>query len=753
MSNVYNDNDYKWIKELLLYPKTLEKHLNYLEDTSQIKIPDDPIEKVIFQDKAKKAIRKIAQNRGHMLMVGKPGTGKSLLAGMFRHVLDISLGDYIRPKKSIVAFTGKDINHVRFAYEDPAKIGSYLVKIRAEIETAKNSFEEFSLADQIASVSKVKKYLLWGACLSIIGGIYFSPLFIITGLAGIGSIFMFMQENNHKVQEKIQQETQQGKVMSVKHIVDMLPEVLYDPRKDQDLMVSVSEPSSKNMKGGFRHDPYQSGNMQTPIHKRAYLGAHAKAPIIYIDELKTLVKTRYMSSLLEIMQNKQYMLEGGKNTGSGAADRSENYLKADNIIIACCNHDTLVHLQEEGDGAFLSRIEDKGEIIQMETAVPETADNIKQVAQYIKQELINLEQDFESTWGKVLEKEGPAGVRRRSEQIYGKRLPIDYELKVRDFSSNAVAEIIKELRCRSSDGKLSCILRPINGVIKTAELDAMIDSSEFVEPKHIRTALEEHLSLEGAVSKEIIEHKKDLKKYITSMTDSIGYVVGLAVINSRASGQMFGQPLPIHCQINTGGSDIITAPGKIGDIAKAAAQNVRASIKKLMRKIESPYVGCEMHIEYVQAHGGVEGDSASVAMDVGLISDYIQQPVTQKYGITGSLTGDIILAVGGVTEKIRSIMDTDLTMEGACIPWQNKYDIEPLLVNMESEYIQLDDVPGIRIYRSNDKKDPFDIYFCKTKYNAYRIMMGLNKNEVEERMAERSRKDLEFTKHIRSKYE
>ena len=140
-------------------------------------------------------------------------------------------------------------------------------------------------------------------------------------------------------------------------------------------------------------------------------------------------------------------------------------------------------------------------------------------------------------------------------------------------------------------------------------------------------------------------------------------------------------------------------------------------------------------------------------MDVGLISDYIQQPVTQKYGITGSLTGDIILAVGGVTEKIRSIMDTDLTMEGACIPWQNKYDIEPLLVNMESEYIQLDDVPGIRIYRSNDKKNPFDIYFCKTKYNAYRIMMGLNKNDVEERMADRSRKDLEFTKHIRSKYE
>lgn len=753
MSNGYNENDYKWINEILLYPQNLEKRLNYLEDTSNIEVPDDPIEKVIFQDKAKKAIRKVAQNRGHMLMVGKPGTGKSLLAGMFKDVLARSVGDYIRPKNAIAAYPGKDRNHVRFAYENPDRIDKYLQDIREEIEDAKLSVEDFSLGDQIASVRKVKKYLLWGAGLSLIGGIYFSPLFIVTGLAGIGSIFMFIQENNHKVQEKIQRETLQSKIMSVKHIEDMVPEILYDPRKDRDLMVNVSEPNSKNMKGGFLHDPYQSGKLQTPIHKRAYLGAHAKAPIIYIDELKTLVKTSYMYSLLEIMQNKKYMLEGGSNTGSGAADRSENHLTADNIIIACCNHDTLMHLQEEGEGAFLSRIEDKGEIIEMETSVPETAENIKQVAQYIKQEILNLELEFERIWGKVFEKEGDAGVRMRSEKIYGKKLPMNYKLKVRDFSRNAVTEIIKELRCRSSDGKLSCILRPINGILKTAELEAIIDNSVFVEPIHIRTALKEHLSLEGAVSVEIIEQKKDLKKYITSMTDSIGYVVGLAVIQSRYSGQMFGQPLPIHCQINTGGSDIITAPGKIGDIAKAAAQNVRASIKRLMRKIEAPYVGYEMHIEYVQAHGGVEGDSASVAMDVGLISDYIQQPVNQKFGITGSLTGDIILAVGGVTEKLRSIMDIDLTMEGACIPWQNKYDIEPLLINMESEYIQLGDVPGIRIYRSHDKKDPFDIYFCKTKYNAYRILMGLNKSEVEAKMIERSRKDLKFTMQLKYEYD
>jgi Lon-like ATP-dependent protease len=202
--------------------------------------------------------------------------------------------------------------------------------------------------------------------------------------------------------------------------------------------------------------------------------------------------------------------------------------------------------------------------------------------------------------------------------------------------------------------------------------------------------------------------------------------------------------LPIHCQINVGAADKVVAPGKIGDIAKAAGQNVRASIKKVLDNINAPYVGYEMYVDYIQAHSGVEGDSASVAIDIALISDFIKQPVNQRYGVTGSLTGDIILAVGGVTEKIRSIMDPELGMEGACIPWLNKRDIEPLLINTDNEFIRKKEIPGIRIYRDEGKKDPFDIYFCKTKYNAYKILMGLDKQDVEDRMAERSKKDLEF---------
>ena len=136
MPKDYRNKDYEWIKELLDYPSTLEQRLNFFEDTSQISIPDDPIDQVIFQDRAKKAIRKIAQNRGHILMVGRPGTGKSMLANMFKAVLDKSFGEYIKPKDAIVAYPGKDRNHVRIAYEHPEKMDRLLTRVNQAIEIA-----------------------------------------------------------------------------------------------------------------------------------------------------------------------------------------------------------------------------------------------------------------------------------------------------------------------------------------------------------------------------------------------------------------------------------------------------------------------------------------------------------------------------------------------------------------------------------------------------------------------------------------
>ncbi|MFZ7125433.1 MAG: S16 family serine protease [Desulfobacterales bacterium] len=748
MRTVYRDNDYAWVRELMRYPETLASWLGDLRSTTDAALPDDPIDRVVFQEKAKKAIRKIAYHRGHVLMVGKPGTGKSMLANMLQELLDASYGDELRPRSAILAYPGKDRNHIRIAYESPGQVDAVLEGLRRELDRATEGVNEFSLEEPIRSVRRMKHLLLGMTALMAGAGFFLTPLFAVAGVTGIGSIFLFLQENNHRAQETIQRQNGGG-APSLKSISDLIPEVLFDPRRENRLMARVSEPNARNMKGGFRHDPYQSGNLHTPAHQRAYLGAHATAPVIFIDELKTLIKRGYMPELLEIMQNKKYILEGGKSMGSGASDRSENELHADNIIVACCNHDTIQYLQQEGEGAFLSRIEDKGEIITMESSVPETRLAVNQVVRYIKQEIVNIGRELDEAWGEVRHHEGREAIRKRCESIFGKPLPEEFEIKARDFSRSAVMEIVKELRCRSADRKLSSILRPINGIIKAAEFEAMVSHAPLVEDRHVRAALTEHLSLEGALSEEFTRHKRDLKKYIDSMTDAVGYVVGLSVVYSDASGRMTGQPLPIHCQIDAHPSDRIVAGGKLGDIAKAAAQNVRASIKRVFNRIGAPFVGYEMHIEYIQAHGGVEGDSASAAIAAALVSDFIRQPVTQKFGVTGSLTGEIILAVGGVSEKLRSIMDPGLGMTGACVPWQNKHDIEPLLINAETEYIQVDDVPGIRIHREADGRLPFDIHFCKTKYCVFRILMGLSREEIQERMAERCRRDLETIERVK----
>ena len=153
MKTDYNDNDYAWIKELRHYPQMLKDRLRHFTDTSEIIVPEDPIERVVFQDRAKKAIRKIAHKRGHILMVGRPGTGKSMLAGMLQDVLARSLNDYIRPCQSILAFPGKDRNHIRIAYEDPEQADRLLDALQKNIAAVEATIPVFSLGRSNPSVA------------------------------------------------------------------------------------------------------------------------------------------------------------------------------------------------------------------------------------------------------------------------------------------------------------------------------------------------------------------------------------------------------------------------------------------------------------------------------------------------------------------------------------------------------------------------------------------------------------------------
>jgi Lon-like ATP-dependent protease len=147
----------------------------------------------------------------------------------------------------------------------------------------------------------------------------------------------------------------------------------------------------------------------------------------------------------------------------------------------------------------------------MESVVAETPETIRKVVQYIKQEITQIEDEFQSAWGEVIANKGMESVRERWQQIFGRQLPADDRLTTHDFTRDAGMEIITELRCRANDGKMTTLLRPINGVLKAAVFKAIFRNAQAVAPQNVRIALKEHLSLEGSMHQEIASHKNSLK--------------------------------------------------------------------------------------------------------------------------------------------------------------------------------------------------------------------------------------------------
>ena len=82
----------------------------------------------------------------------------------------------------------------------------------------------------------------------------------------------------------------------------------------------------------------------------------------------------------------------------------------------------------------------------------------------------------------------------------------------------------------------------------------------------------------------------------------------------------------------------------------------------------------DIHIQFVGAYEGVEGDSASISVATAVISAMENVPLSQEYGMTGSLSvHGAVLPVGGVTAKIEAAAKVGL--KKVLIPKANMQDV------------------------------------------------------------------------------
>ena len=361
--------------------------------------------------------------------------------------------------------------------------------------------------------------------------------------------------------------------------------------------------------GDVRHDPFQSGGLETPAHDRVESGAIHKAHkgVLFIDEINTL-RIESQQNLLTALQEKEFAITGQSERSSGAMVKTDP-VPCDFIMVAAGNLDAIKGMHP----ALRSRVKGYGYEVYMSDTIEDTPDNRQKLVRFVAQEVAR-------------------------------------DGKIPHFDKGAVEEIIREARRRAGrKGHLTLKLRDLGGLVRVAGDIAHGENAPLTTSAHVLKAKSIARSVEQQLAHQYLERRKDYKLYIKEGAQ-VGRVNGLAVM-----GEDSGIVLPIIAEVTPTQSTSeghIIATGMLKNIAREAVQNVSALIKKTTGKDISKM---DVHIQFVGTYEGVEGDSASISIATAVLSAIQGIPVDQTVAMTGSLSvrGDV-LPVGGVTYKIEA---------------------------------------------------------------------------------------------------
>ncbi len=615
--------------------------LNY-KTTKDIEVQAKIIDQVIGQDSAVEVIRKAANQRRHVLLIGEPGVGKSMLG--------IALAELL-PKeklKDILSFANPNDENQPLIRSVPAGEGRDLV-VKARIETSGQFKNQSIIIFVLVLLSMIAPWWVfsyYGEKYGVtVGAIMFASFFL-GGMLFLAAFVIFLNL---------------GKRMGEKA---RPPKIIVDNfNKKSAPFMDATGAHAGALLGDVLHDPFQSGGLGTPAHERVVAGMIHKTHmgVLFVDEIATLQPTT-QQDLLSAIQERKYAITGQSERSAGAMVRTEP-VPCDFVLVAAGNLETVKHMHP----ALRSRIRGYGYEVNMSETMEDTPENRDKIAIFVAQEVTK-------------------------------------DKKIPHFSKDAVENIITEARRMANRrAHLTLRLRELGGLIRAAGDIAVEQKAELVETIHIETARRFARTLEKQIADKYIERKKEYE-VIKTKGSQIGRVNGLAVIGGESA--FSGIILPIEAAVTPGGKDSeIIATGKLGEIAKEAVINVSAIIKRYFG--EDIKDTKDIHIQFLQTHEGVEGDSASIAIATAVISAFKDIPVRQDVCMTGSLSvrGEV-LPIGGVTSKIEAAIEADINE--VFVPEQNLKDIVISKENLKKIKITpvktINDVlKGALVWKGNEK--------------------------------------------------
>lgn len=286
---------------------------------------------------------------------------------------------------------------------------------------------------------------------------------------------------------------------------------------------------------------------------------------------------------------------------------------------------------------------------------------------------------------------------------------------IMNLKNDAVEEIFKYLSRKVENNKKIYLDKElIKEILILADSRAKEKNKNFIEAEEIIDVVYK----EDIVEKNILNSYKEEKQFICLNGYEIGQINGLSVIDGEYF--RFGKPIRITCCCYSGVGNIYDVQKESnlsGNIHNKSINILKGFMNSLLGGYDS--VPVDFHLSFEQLYGYLDGDSASVAEIIAIISSLSKIPINQSIAVTGSIDQfGRVQPIGGVNEKIEGYFKVCKQLDsvkgkGVIIPKANE---DNLVLNREIE----------KAICNGD----FSIYSIEDVFDGCYILLNRKKHEI-----------------------